>query len=581
MDSNTELQNKSRATPLKTFGPATLHLKKGLRILHLYGTEEEMAYQHGTLLKEDIPKGAAGYLARKFENEVRYDGPVKNSPLLQEIAIRLGNGFVFNRLIRQMPEEERKIIRALAEASQIPENDFQRAGALPDAMVIFSQYIGGRYFVSKMFPKIFGCTGFAALGPMTKSGELVHGRNLDFPVGNYWDKYSAVTYHYPKGGQKYVSIATAGVYTPGVTAFNESGLILAIQQLFTTDVSAKGIPVVLICARVIRQATNIAEAVSIIRSMKRAGNWAIMLSSVKEKRAVVIEVSPHEVFVREAKDGLITHSNYCFSPRLKRYELYFNHTTIEDNLYRCSRLTELCQESKGNLDETRGIEILGDHFDSLTKRQRVIGRTVSTIYNVQSAFFHPEKKRFWISTGLAPSNLSDYLELPWEGDQWDMIHAEKTLPPNPFSKTVQCEGMREYTKAYHHFYNTKDFVTAEAHLKKALQYDSEEFAYYLALGFTQIKLRHFSDAAETFERGEKLAHLSHYEQALFSLFHGRAYDLLGNRNEARKRYEPYLSDSRIDSKLRRAFLKSFRSAYREKDIEKTIFQFIISDFLVY
>lgn len=568
-------------TASKSYGPAVLHHKKGIRVLHLYGTEEEMAYQHGSLLKEDIPQGAAGYLAHKFENEVRRDGPLKNSPLLQEIAIRLGHAVIFNRLIRQIPEEERKIIRALSEASGIPKNDFERAAALPDAMVILSQYISGRYFLSKMMPKILGCTGYVAFDQMTQSGELVQGRNLDFPVGNYWDRYPTVTYHYPTTGQKYVSIATAGVYTAGVTGFNESGLILAIHQLFTTDVSAKGVPIVLICARVVREATNISDAVSIIRSMKRAGNWAIVLSSVKEKRAVVIEVSPHEVFVREASGGLITHSNYCFSPRLKRHELYFNHTTIEDNLYRCNRLIELCQEAKGAIDERKGIDILGDHYDSLNKRQRVIGRTVSTIYNVQSVFFHPEERRFWISTGLAPANLSDYLELPWNGEEWDVIHAEKTVSPNAFSKTKQYEGMKEYTRAYHEFYNTKDFSKAEKFLKNALMHDPEEFAYYLALGFTQIKLRNFSLAREMFAKGEKLTHLSHHERAILALFHGHASDLLSNRSEAKKKYEPWLYDSRIDAKLKRAFLKSHRFGYREKDIEKTIFQFIICDFLAY
>ncbi|MBI4041303.1 MAG: hypothetical protein HY390_05500 [Deltaproteobacteria bacterium] len=33
--------------PIQHRGPAKLHNIKGLRVLQLYGTEEEMVYQHG------------------------------------------------------------------------------------------------------------------------------------------------------------------------------------------------------------------------------------------------------------------------------------------------------------------------------------------------------------------------------------------------------------------------------------------------------------------------------------------------------------------------------------------------------
>jgi len=50
---------------IKTYGPAKLLIKNNVRILELRGTEEEMAFQHGTLLAQDIQKGPIPYLSKK------------------------------------------------------------------------------------------------------------------------------------------------------------------------------------------------------------------------------------------------------------------------------------------------------------------------------------------------------------------------------------------------------------------------------------------------------------------------------------------------------------------------------------
>jgi len=526
-----------------------------------------------------IQKGTVGYLSKKIQFEIENDGPLKDSRWLKALVIAYIDFCIFRPLIQHIPPEYKETMIALARGADIDLKDIQRAAAMPDAMVILAYRGLGKYYLSHIAPHLFGCTSFVAFDDMTLDGQLCHGRNLDFPVLNSWDKFSTVIYQYPTDAQMYVSITTAGVHVPGVTAYNESGLILGIHQLFTTDASVRGVPIVIICGEIIKNATSIDEAIQIVRRMKRAGNWAIVLSSHREKRAVVIETSPKEVYVRESKDHLIAHSNYCFSPHLKKHEIFFNLTTAEDNFYRHQRLRSLCLSQKGRLDEKMGVSILGDHVDPVTQKTKSIGRTVSAIYNVQSAFFQPESKRFFLSTGLAPANLSEYVELPWDAER-EPINEEQLLPPNEFSLTNHAKAMREYASAYHHFSNTKDITRTCDHIRKAMAHDPNEFAYPLALGVMLIKKWAFSDAQAILKETQGLASTLQ-EAALTALLLGRTYDLMGKRQLAKNEYKPYVTNINLDLKLRRAFKRLWQRPYNRKAIKKSIFQFIFTDFLAY
>lgn len=560
--------------PIRECGTGKLYHIKGLRVLQLYGTEEEMAYQHGVLLKEDIQKGVIRYLANKLEFEAKNEGPLKKHPWLQKLVLTYVNQVVFRNLIRHIPEEYKKVINVLSKTTGISSSDILKAASMPDAMVILSS------LVSKPFinTQTFGCTSFVTFDEMTQTGELMHGRNLDFPVANFWDRYSTIAYCSPKFGQKYCAITTAGILLPGVTGFNESGLILGIHQLFTYETSSHGVPIVFIGSEVIKKAKTIEEAITIVKNMKRAGNWGMVISSFKEKKAVVIETSPKEIFVREAKNGFIAESNYCFSPSIKKREIFFNWTTSEDNFYRHDRLVKECFRLKGQMEEAKGISLLGDHFDPLLKKTKGLGRVISTIYNVQSAFFRPEKKKFWVSTGLAPSNLTTFLELPFEWSA-SLLWEEKEISANDFSNTTQGKAMKEYTRAYYYFSNEKDFQKTLYHIQKAIDLDPLEFSYHLAKGFMLLKLERFSEALKAFEEASQ-AEMTLHEKALIALYKGRTYDLLSNRKMAQECYKPYINAS-LDKKIQKVFKKSWDKPFQKKDIDKNIFQFIFADFLAY
>src|SRR5271154_877286 len=71
------------------------------------------------------------------------------------------------------------------------------------------------------------CSTAIAWGDATIDGELVFGRNFDFPGIGVWDAAPAFVVCAPDAGQHYGFFTTRGADTPVVTVVNEAGLVFA------------------------------------------------------------------------------------------------------------------------------------------------------------------------------------------------------------------------------------------------------------------------------------------------------------------------------------------------------------------
>ncbi len=209
----------------KEFGPSKLWKRGGIYVLHLKGSPYERGLQHGTLLKEEIRQGAIPYLAKKLDREIESSPGIPNIPGLRKILLAYADWFVFRRIYRRMPKEYLEGARGIADGSGLTEEEFKRAIAMPDAMVVLAKPLFGRYLMEAISVKTFACSSFAAFGRATASGRLIHARNMDFPGVGLWDRFRTVIYVEPDDGLRHVAIPSAGVHTAGVTSMNEAGVI--------------------------------------------------------------------------------------------------------------------------------------------------------------------------------------------------------------------------------------------------------------------------------------------------------------------------------------------------------------------
>ena len=110
------------------------------------------------------------------------------------------------------------------------------------------------------------------------------------------------------------------------------------------SIKLSGAPIFSIAEKIIRQASNISEAEEIIRSNKTYANWAIVVSSAAENRAVSFEITPKKYVRREMENGILNHTNYFQTKHLNKEEALINGARHEDDISRYYKHAKILQK---------------------------------------------------------------------------------------------------------------------------------------------------------------------------------------------------------------------------------------------
>src|SRR5205085_2990832 len=104
------------------------------------------------------------------------------------------------RVLGEDPSLEEMI--ALSDAAGLPLNEVIQALYNPELLLILARYQGTRH--AEDFPVVPAavipptcCSSFAAWGTFTASRALLIGRNLDYPLNGFYDRFPAVIYFEP------------------------------------------------------------------------------------------------------------------------------------------------------------------------------------------------------------------------------------------------------------------------------------------------------------------------------------------------------------------------------------------------
>ena len=266
------------------------HLRhEGIHVLHVYGGPYDMAFQHGALLREAIPRGPLPLFERYLETLLR------NSPLggAAGVVAELLDAWTRRRLTSRLPATMRATVAGLADGAGLREADVLKAYLMPDA-VLYMMAIFGKLTRSPLAPGCacppLGCTSAVVAPHRSARGQLLHARNMDFVGPRRWDAEPVVTFHTPEDGLRYATLSSAGIVGGGITGMNQAGLTFAVHQHFPAEVDLAGEPVGLAGEQVLREARSLDEAVAILDRHHPMGGWTYVL--VDAQRAIAYEVSP-------------------------------------------------------------------------------------------------------------------------------------------------------------------------------------------------------------------------------------------------------------------------------------------------
>jgi len=260
--------------------------------------------------------------------------------------------------------------------------------------------------------EIVGCTGFAAWGKASFTGDIMVGRNFDFEAGPVFDEDKAILYVWPDNGIAYVHVAWAGM-AGAVTGMNAEGLYIHLNAGRTTDTGFGriGTPVSMLVRRVLEQARTIEEAHAIIRDAQVFVSDSYLVASRTDGRAVVIEKSPTHCAMREAaREGLVLQTNHFLADPFANDEANQKQIETATTMYRWARLEELTDRHYGNINPKLTLEILRDEKGKGDKELGLGNRNaIDAGICSHSVVANVSRGEMWVSAG--PHTFGKYIRV--------------------------------------------------------------------------------------------------------------------------------------------------------------------------
>lgn len=258
----------------------------GLTVAELSGPPYETGFAHGSMFAPEIARMRERLLAYLTSISLRVGG----YPLLWLFML------LSHRMERYVPGDLREEIRGIADGSGQGYRFIFLLNCLDDIFVNLS------------------CSSFALNPERTEDGDLIVGRNLDYPVfTDALPKLTTVFRYNPVEGRPFVSVGWPG-FAAVVTGVNEAGMFIADLTSINRKKTLKGFPALLLNRYAIQRAGTLHTLLAIYRGARRTVGKNLMAASPEGAQA--LEVSAADLRVREHTEGLTVCTNHYVTPEM-------------------------------------------------------------------------------------------------------------------------------------------------------------------------------------------------------------------------------------------------------------------------
>lgn len=255
--------------------------------------------------------------------------------------------------------------------------------------------------------KLAGCSSFAAWGEKSEDGSLVIGRNLDFYAGDDFAKDKIVAFVNPDKGHPFMMVTWAGMIGV-VSGMNNEGLTITINSSKSKIPLIAKTPISILSREILQYAATIDEAVAIAKSRTVFVSESIMIGSARDKKAVLIEVSPNGLGVYEVENSnQLLCSNHFQSEALKANNRNKAQIKNSHSKYRFDRMVELFDENK-KINPGKAAAILRNK-EGLNNLPLGYGneKALNQLLAHHGIVFKPEKRLVWVSSN--PYQMGEFV----------------------------------------------------------------------------------------------------------------------------------------------------------------------------
>jgi len=256
----------------ESLGEAWLKEIDGVRVLYIEGTNYEMGYQHGYLLRNETKEDLRAIL----NNAMQYN-------MTKEKLLR-----IWNITKQHIPQEYIQELHGLADGAGI---SFEEVAAAYMAIISW----GAK------------CFGIAMWGNATKDGKLYFFRSFDLPMdmtdpltGKRMHDNAVLIVRKPENGYASITPSIAGSLHGG-GGFNEVGITIGMHTSPSHDYTFRGIPAVFRVQQVLDHASNIEQAVRYLVTNRTAG-WTFIVAD--EKLGYAVETTASHYYAGTFNDSV-------------------------------------------------------------------------------------------------------------------------------------------------------------------------------------------------------------------------------------------------------------------------------------
>jgi predicted choloylglycine hydrolase len=254
---------------------------------------------------------------------------------------------------------------------------------------------------------LVGCSSFAAWGNKSEDGSLILGRNFDFYAGDDFAKDKIVAFVNPKEGYPFMMVTWAGMIG-ACSGMNNEGLTVTINAAKSEIPLIAKTPISILTREILQYATTIDEAIAIAKKRQVFVSESIMIGSTKDKKAILIEVSPDNfgIFDVENSNQLIC-SNHFQSENLQKDKRNQYQITNSHSKYRYDKMIELLDENL-KINPKIASEILRNK-EGLHNLPLGYGneKALNQMIAHHGIIFKPEQRLVWVSAN--PYQLGEFV----------------------------------------------------------------------------------------------------------------------------------------------------------------------------
>lgn len=252
---------------------------------------------------------------------------------------------------------------------------------------------------------LVGCSSLALWGNYTQDGKLLLGRNFDFYAGDKFAENKIIAFVKPTQGYPFASVTWAGM-AGVVSGMNTAGLTITLNAGKSDIPLVAKTPISIVAREILQYAETIEQAIAIAKKRAVFVSEALMVSSAKDKKAVLIEVSPDNFGVFEMANKLIC-TNHFRSTAYAEDENNKKHIIESHSQYRFDKIEEILR--KNPVMNPQKIAGLLRNKEGLADQKIGYGneKALNQLLAHHAVIFQPEDLLMWVSSN--PYQLGEFV----------------------------------------------------------------------------------------------------------------------------------------------------------------------------